>query len=323
MMIKEIHNQQSFFEQYNYQINEDDYYLFKTSGSEGIQKNILIRKNVFINNFKKYVESLKINLNQKILTTSKMSTEHPYAFGLYSVINDLMFYENIKYGIEEIQKVDVIFSTPSFFINFKKFIKLNNNQKIIFTGEEMPINLKNDLKDYNVYQSFGMTEALNIGLKEMNDDYYSFIDEKIKIEDNYIYSPYLCSYIFQNNSLSIINEKYLLSDSIKIKNNKFYFLERESEIAKINEEKISLKMISNFLFSLNEIKDLVIFKDKKNELDQINLFYVSELKENQIAEKILKYFNNNNYIPQRIIKIKEIPLTKLGKKDILKLKNEY
>jgi hypothetical protein len=322
-MIKKIYNQKNFFEEYNHEIKDEDYYLFKTSGSEGEQKNVLIRKDVFINNFNKYIKSLEINLNQKILITSKMSIEHPYAFGLYSIIDNLIFYENIKNKIEEMKQVDVIFSTPSFFINFKDFIKINTNQKIIFTGEDIPNSLKNSLKEYNVYQSFGMTEALNIGIKKMDDIFYSFIDKNIKIENNYIYSPYLCSYILENDFLKTINNQYLIKDSIEVKNNKFCFLERESEIVKINEEKISLKVISNFLFSLKEINDLVIFKNKINELDNINLFYVSDLNKKEIENKILNHFKNNNYIPKIIIKIDSIPLTKLGKKDILKLKNEY
>ena len=50
------------------------------------------------------------------------------------------------------------------------------------------------------------------------------------------------------------------------------------------------------------------------------MFYVSDLNKKEIENKILNHFKNNNYIPKIIIKIDSIPLTKLGKKDILKLK---
>ena len=322
-MIKNIYSKYSFFKQFNLEIEEDNYYLFKTSGSEGNQKNVLIKCNVFINNFKKYIESLNIDITRRTLITSKMSTDHPYAFGLYSVMNDIIFYENIKDKIKYISEVDIIFTTPSFFINFKDFIKINKKQKIIFTGEEIPDSLKKELKDYNIYQSFGMTEALNIGIKKINDYYYDFIDDKINIENNYLFSPYLCSYIIENNYLSKIKDQYLISDYVEVKENKFCFLERESQIAKINEEKISLKMISNYLFSLKEIKDLVVFKTKKDYFDEINLFYSSSLTVQEVKKLLLERFQDINYIPKNIIKIDYIPITDLGKKDISKLINEY
>ena len=254
-----------------------------------------------------------------------MSVDHPYAFGIYSVINDVIFYENIKNNIKEIKNIDIIFSTPSFFINFIDFIEINKNQKIIFTGEEIPVSLKKYLNEIgaDVYQSFGMSECLNIGIKKMNDDFYSFIDENITIKDNHIYSPYLCSYIIENDTLREVEKKYRLSDAITLKDGAFSFLERNSEIAKINENKISLKMISNFLFSIKKINDLVIFKSKKNDLDEINLFYVSDLNEKEIENKILENFNNYDYVPKNIYKVEKIPITDLGKKDILKLKDEY
>jgi len=322
-MIKKKYNKKDFLNEFNLEIDDDEYYLFQTSGSEGNKKNVLVKVEKFIKNLQKYIEALEIDLNKKILITSKMSIEHPYAFGLYSVINNLIFYESIKNKIEELKNVDIIFTTPSFFINFKDFIKINKNQKIIFTGEEIPNLLKKELKDFDVYQSFGTTETLNIGLKKMNNDAYSFIDEKITIKNDYIYSPYLCSYILENNKLKKIEDRYRLSDRIIVNNNNFSFLERENEIAKINEEKISLKTISNFLFLSKEIKDLVVFKTKKDDLDEINLFYVSDLNKKNIKDMLLIYFNNNNYIPRYIYQVDSIPITDLGKKDISRLINEY
>ena len=168
-----------------------------------------------------------------------------------------------------------------------------------------------------------MTESLNIGLKKMIDNDYMYIDDKIKIIDNYIYSPYLCSYILENNNLIKVTDKYKLSDNVVVNENKFSFLERNAEIAKINEEKVSLKMISNFLLSQKDINDLAIFKTKKNDLDQINLFIVSVLDKKSIEMMLVKEFNNINYIPKNIYKIDNIPITDLGKKDISKLINEY
>ena len=325
-MIKQIYNKDLIKKEFFYDVNEDNYYLFKTSGSEGIQKKILIKRDVFINNFKKYLKSFSFDFKKDtFLITSKISDEHPYAYGIYSIIPNLIFHENIKYKINQInESADVIFTTPSFFINFKDFLKIKKNQKIIFTGEEIPNHLKLYFNDNHItsYQSFGMTESLNIGIKDINDDFYSFIDDKISIKDNYIYSPYLCSYIIDN-ELREIKDKYLLTDSIKIENNKFMFLERDINVVKINEEKISLKEINDFLFSLNKIQDLIIFKTKNNGFDIINLFYVSNLNENEIKNIIIEKFKNVNYIPQNIYKVDFIPITDLGKKDLLKLRNEY
>ena len=323
MLTKKIYNRQNFLEEFGFEIEDNEYFLFKTSGSEGKQKNILVKKNIFIENLKLYVEKLGISANQKVLITSKASVEHPYAFGLSLVIDNLIFYENIKDKINEMTDADVIFSTPSFFINFKDFIKINKKQKIVFTGEEIPSQLKEELIDFDIYQSFGMTECLNVGIKKLQDEGYRFLNSEMKIKDNYFYSPYLSSYVLEENNLKKIEEKYLLTDSIRTEDDCFYFLERGNDFAKINEEKISLKAINDFLFSIKEIKDLVVFKNKKNDFDQINLFYVSYLNKKEIEDLIIKHFNNINYVPQKIYNVDYIPITNLGKKDISKLKNDY
>jgi hypothetical protein len=323
-MIKATYGKENFLKEFGHEIAEDEYFLFKTSGTEGNQKEILIKKNILIDNFNLYIKSLDIKIDEKILITSKISIDHPYAFGLFTVIEDIIFFESIKEKISKINKMDVIFTTPSFFINFKDFIKVNKKQKIIFTGEEMPSFLKEELIDFNVYQSFGMSEALNIAVKKINEKNYNFISENIKIDsDNYLYSPYLCSYIIENNHIKQIKNKYLLTDKVILENNGFSFLERSSFIAKINDERISINEISNFLFSKNDIKDLIMFKNKKNELDMINLFYVSNIEVEKIKEMILNKFNNINYLPNNIIKVEKIPINDFGKKDILKLINDY
>ena len=323
-MIKETYGKEKFLKEFGCEITEDDYFLFKTSGTEGNQKEILIKKNLLIENFNLYVKYLNIDLKEKILITSKMSIDHPYAFGLFMVIEDIIFFESIKEKINKINKMDVIFTTPSFFINFKDFIKVNKKQKIIFTGEEMPSLLKEELADFNVYQSFGMTEALNIAVKKINEKNYNFISKDMKIDnENYLYSPYLCSYVVENNSLKKIEDRYLLTDKVIVEDKGFSFSERSASIAKINEEKISLKSISDFLFSIKNIKDLVVFKTKKNELDIINLFYVSDINVEKVKEIILKEFNNINYLPGNILKVESIPINNLGKKDILKIINDY
>jgi hypothetical protein len=148
------------------------------------------------------------------------------------------------------------------------------------------------------------------------------VNDKID-NDNYLYSPYLSSYIIENNSLKEIKDRYLLTDKVILDNGGFSFSERSSFIAKINEEKISLKEISDFLFSKKEIKDLVVFKTKKNELDVINLFYISNIEIENLKEIILKKFNNINYLPKNIMKVENIPINSLGKKDISKIINDY
>lgn len=323
MLTKKIYNKKNFLEEFDLEIEDDEYFLFKTSGSEDKQKNVLVKKNIFIENLSLYVKKLEISKDQKVLITSKASSEHPYAFGLSLIIDNLIFYENIKDKINEISNVDVIFSTPSFFINFKDFIKINKKQKIIFTGEEIPYHLKEELIDFNIYQSFGMTECLNIGIKKLKDENYTFLTEEMKIEDNYFYSPYLSSYVLEKDILKKIEDRYLLSDSIRVHGNSFCFLERGDDFAKINEEKISLKTINNFFLSIKEIKDFVIFKNKKNDLDELNFFHVSSLNKSEIEKLIINYFNNINYVPKNIYKLDYIPITDLGKKDILKLKNDY
>jgi len=55
----------------------------------------------------------------------------------------------------------------------------------------------------------------------------------------------------------------------------------------------------------------------------INLFYVSNIEVEKIKEMILNKFNNINYLPNNIIKVEKIPINDFGKKDILKLINDY
>jgi hypothetical protein len=65
-MIKDVYTKTNFLKQFDYEILEDNYYLFKTSGTEGNQKNILIKKNILIENFNLYVKHLDIKINEKI-----------------------------------------------------------------------------------------------------------------------------------------------------------------------------------------------------------------------------------------------------------------
>jgi acyl-coenzyme A synthetase/AMP-(fatty) acid ligase len=306
--------------------NSKEYFLFKTSGSEGKQKNVFIETGVFFSNFKKYLSFFNIQSGADIILTSKVSDNHPYAFGIVSTFSDTNHSDDIKELIGLINSgKKYIFSTPSFFINFKDFMKLDRSQVIVLTGEDVPSALRKWFNNnkLTVYQSFGMSEALNIGIKDLNNDEYTFIDTHIKIDDGMLYSPYLCSYIISESSVTEVYRSYRLGDSIESHGKTFKFLERDANIAKINENKVSLKEIENFLLTLKEIKDCAIIKNKVKDLDELQLFHVSDLSQKQIEDLIIKHFNSVNHVPKKIIKLESIPLTEMGKKDISFLRTNY
>lgn len=304
------------------------YYLFKTSGTDGKQKYVYILRDRFLSNFKKYLSFFGIQSGSDIVLTSKLSDSHPYAFGIYSTYNDIHHSHDIKESIKNINSgVPWIFSTPSFFMNFKHFMNLSRDQKIVLTGEDVPLWLKIWFNEnrIEVYQSYGMSEALNIGIKKLNDDYYDFIDTHIKIKDRFIYSPYLCSFVISENSFNEVHEGYEFSDSIELVGNRFKFLERDSSIVKINEEKISLAALQDKLQLIESLRDCSIFKSRKitEGFDEIVMVHTSHLSDKEIENIIIDIFKNVNYIPKKIIKVENIPLTDMGKRDISKIRNEY
>lgn len=308
--------------------DKDLFFKFKTSGTEGKSKIIFSEVNISKTAFKLFLNHFGIQKGTKLVLTSKITDNHIYGSCIKKVCeeNDYILFndsEELKNNVSFInQGIQYIFTTPSFLINFKDFIKLNKNQIIILTGEKIPQKLYDDLisKELQAYESFGSTEAFLIGTKKINEDYYTFFNENINYDSGFLYSPYVSKYVIFNDEFIINDGKVKLTDDIEVIDRKFRFIQRDSNIVKINEETISLKDISDFLEKQKTISDFCVFKINKNDFEQIILFHTSFLSENDVKKMIYHNFKNFNYIPKFIYKIDKFPLTLIGKKDISELK---
>jgi acyl-coenzyme A synthetase/AMP-(fatty) acid ligase len=304
---------------------KSDYYLFKTSGTTGQSKYIFHKTDSFHQSYLDYIKHYNLNKNDKVLLTSNYDEDGVYSFGMHYLLQDnLIIKDNdVKQKVKRINEANLVFTTPSFMMTFKEYIKPEPHQKFFIGGEAVTTVLKNYFEDFkiDVEEFYGASECSITAYKKLEDEYFNLTNSSIKLIENKIYSPYVCSYIKDGKKIIKIDDHIELSDQIEIKdNNKFKFLNRNAELAKINDQLVSLKEISDFLLTIKEIKDLCLFKTKKDELDIINLFFKSDtLENNDIKDLIIKHFNYVRYIPKNIFKIEDFPLTLMGKKDVRKL----
>jgi acyl-coenzyme A synthetase/AMP-(fatty) acid ligase len=302
--------------------NDSKYFISETSGSDGDKKTIFIKAKHVETTFKALFKKIDYNGENVIVTTP---SDHMFAACLGLACDNLYSSFEINDLVKKINenKVKYIFSVPSFIWNFKEFLNFNDNQILLLTGEVVSENLYEYLKNKNIkcYHFFGANECNLIGLKRIEDEYYDFLIDDITIKDNCLYSPYLASGFIKDNIYNSIKNVFSLNDVFEVIENKFKFISRVSAYAKINGNSVSISEINKFLNTLKNINDFIVFKtNNEDELDELALIYVGEINENEIKNTLLSHFNNFSYLPAKIKKIDSFPLTNLGKKNILVLR---
>lgn len=119
-----------------------------------------------------------------------------------------------------------------------------------------------------------------------------------------------------NKDLSIL----FTGDICKIDKDGFiYFYKRKDDIFKSKNYRVSKSLIEKELKAINGIDDAIVIPPEKK--FKYTFFIKSKLKEFLIVKKIKQ--NLDFYkIPDKIVKIKEVPINDRGKVDLKSLKNE-
>lgn len=298
--------------------NETTYFVSESTGTEGAKKTIFMKINALTKVFELLFKHIDYK-GEKILATAPPNNVYSSSIYLGSQnlvtafeVNDLVKYINNN-------EVKYIFSAPSFILNFKDHIKFNKDQTLLLTGEVINSTLYDHLKEKNVncYHFFGSSEYTIVGIKKMEDEYYTFISDEIDIKDEHLYSPYLSEGFIKDDAYYEIKSPYKLNDLCEVKDRKFKFVSRADNFAKINGHSVSMIEINKLLFENKKIFDHVLFKiNSPEELDKLALVYVGEIEQNELKDYILDYFKNFQYLPEKILKIDKFPNSLLGKKDM-------
>ena len=291
---------------------------FFTSGSSGrskcIKKNLasLIKEGFLVN------ETLKINGNDLILTSSA-SCSHLFGltFGfMFPLCNHIpMYTESVNYP--DLYNVDnsIFVSTPAFLDMVRKNnIKLNQAKYIISSGSRLKKETFEYLEKFtNVIEIYGSTETGAIAFRRNSkDEYMSLLKDVgvLPLEDSSIVrTPY--------DNFKPIEIK----DKIEVFGNEILLKNRTDRLLKIQDKRVSAEGLESYLNDNPMLYDSYCFKlqDKVACMGALSEAGIEFLLKNSVAElsKNLKKHlkSKSEIVPQRWRFIDYIPLTERGKTD--------
>lgn len=256
-------------------------------------------------------------------------------------------------------KIDTLQITPSrlrLILNYSKKECFNTIKKFLIGGETFPKKLFEDLKkecavDAKIYNMYGPTETTvwtsikeitnnqdfnSIGRPILNTQFYILDNNEIgndtvkegelciagkNLARGYLNNDELTKSKFIRNSLNLKERLYKTGDKARIlENGEFEILGRIDDQIKLRGHRIELKEIENNIFELDDIKNVAVCLNGKED-NQYLCAYISANKKisedsirNQLLKKLPKYM-----IPLKFIQINDIALTNNGKKDYMSI----
>lgn len=311
-------------------LSDKELFTIKTSGSTGLPKDILIKKEQMIASAEMTCNFL--NLEEKNSSLICISTE--YIGGKMMLVRGIL--KNMEmYLIEPASNplknidIDIKFDFLSFVplqINNiltetpEKINILDKAKAIIIGGGEISETLAEKIQKISapVYSTYGMTETVShIALKKINgcdkQNYFSVLEKnKISLDSRG------CLVI---NSPVTNNEDVITNDMVEIiDNNKFIWLGRVDNVINSGGIKIQAEILENKikkLFDTNNISNLFFIKgekdDKLGEKITIHIENNLSLEEQNKIKSILKEFLSKYEYPKEFYFIKQIKLTETGK----------
>ncbi|MES2802826.1 MAG: AMP-binding protein [Bdellovibrionota bacterium] len=214
-------------------------------------------------------------------------------------------------------------------------------QKVFVGGAELNLDLAKQAKalGWPVVQTFGMTETASMIAvkKDINSEYFETLPHveigsdngrlKIKSDSN---ASYILKLNLQTGDLICekLSDWITTQDQAEISENKFKFLQRESDFVKIKGEGVSLAELRQNLFKQNNSPNQATICDLPDARDGVSLVLV--VTPGQNVNKILLQYNAQARPYEKIynwIEVAEFPVTELGKikytllKDIIKDQN--
>lgn len=217
--------------------------------------------------------------------------------------------------------------TQIFEIVQKKWFAPAFVQTVFVGGAELNLDLATQAKalGWPIVQTFGMTETASMIAvkKNINNEYFETLPNVEISSDNgrlKIKSDSNASYILKLNlyTQDLICEKIpewiITQDQVEISENKFKFLQRESDFVKIKGEGVSLAELRQNLLKLNINPNAVTICDLPDARDGASLVLV--VTQGQNVNQILSQYNAQARPYEKIysyIEVAEFPVTDLGK----------
>ena len=310
---------------YNHLPSEDKYLLFETSGTVN-RKKIYRSKESDLQNIKNEIIAFKFSksthyFNHLLIRNSKANNVISYIYLCLQKFGKIKmnYYQQMGEAVKEINntKFNCLYITPSIYWNFKDKINLKHYEYIFLAGEQLSKNIKeNLLNDTNaiVFDVYGGNDHGFIGYKNVrNHDYHQTASTIRLINNNENKVEFIkkesgaCDFIEDENGIQDIrkNMTYIGGDFIEIiDENKFIYLGRDDSFVKINEKKIYLDQVKNFLLSKLKAIDIKLLKYKdENGFDQFCMYMISEKKYEikKIFSLILDEYNDINHMPKKIL----------------------
>ncbi len=307
---------------------EETFVTFFTSGSSGSPKSA--RKN-FVNFFVETADvvqdfGLKKETGCRIVTSTKPHHMFGFIYWLFLWIYDPFSFKidvnEVVYPDSADLKDTIFISSPSFLEKFKRYeVFLKEPPEVIFTaGDKLAEVIYDYFQKYNtrIIDIYGSTETGTIAYKSgKNDEFYHCMSGVEVSADNnaqiVVDSPY-----FQGKSR-------VLCDIIELSDSKTFSLKNRSDrIVKIQEKRVSMPEIEDYLNKNELVADSYCFKNGEKLAcaavlsDVGKKAYLSEEKGGRTAlVKELKSFlaEKSEIIPQRWRFLYEIPKNKNGKTD--------
>lgn len=185
------------------------------------------------------------------------------------------------------------------------------------TAQELPQKLS-----CNIYQLFGSTETGGIAYKQNDEELWRPLEHvQIDKEDEClsIRSPFISEYLIEK-ELGKVEQPFVTTDLVEIKDDKFKLLGRKSEIIKISGKRISLLEVEILLEESPLIEEVLVKLDYDVEThkdEQLKLVLVTQ-QELSVVKKEVKSILQKNYkninIRTQIECVNTIPKNLMGKK---------
>jgi acyl-coenzyme A synthetase/AMP-(fatty) acid ligase len=327
---------------YSHLSANEKYLLIESSGTVN-KKKIYRSKQSDLQNIKNEIETFGYHknthyMNNLLIRNKNTNNLLAYTFSALSLLGKVKidYYGEISQAIKEINntKFNCLYMTPSIYWNFKDKMNLQHYEYIFLAGEQLSNNIKEKLlnsTNAKIFDMYGSTDSGLVAYKNIRySDYHITVPSITLIKNTEGKIEFLkeksgaCDFIEDENGIKDLtqNKTYIGDDFIEfIDNNKFNFIGRDDSFVKINEIKIYLDQVKNYL--LNKLKPIDIkllkYKDENN-FDQFCMYLISE-KECEVKyliDLILEEYNSIIYMPKKVLTAKEYLTKNINSGELIK-----
>ena len=305
--------------------SKEKYLLVESSGSIN-KKKIYRSKTSDLHNIKNEVVTFGYDkkthyMNNILIRNKNTNNLLAYTFLCLNMFGKVKidYYPEMSEAVKEINntKFNCLYITPSLYWNFKDKINLKHYHYIFLAGEQLSKSVKESLLNQTnaqVFDMYGGTDSGLVGYRSVrNHDYHQTVPTLKLVKNSEGRIEFLrensgaCDFIEDENGLQDlrINKTYIGNDFIEmIDDHKFNFIGRDNSFVKINEKRIYLEQIKNYLMKELKAIDIHLLKYKdENGFDQFCMYMINEKEYeiNQIMDIIYKEYNDINHIPKKIL----------------------